>query len=244
MTPANSYSPSWFEFFQSSIGEERTQREVEFACAVAPLPKFRRVLDVCCGMGRHARELAARGYSVTGVERDGGAIQRARELGGGPDYIQIDVRDHRPAQSAFDAAVIMSQSFGYFDSSTNSAVLERVAYGIRKGGRIILDLWSPEFFEAHQGERSLEMPAGIVRENKRVNDGRLFVHLNYPDGSEEDFEWQLFTVPKMKSLAESLGLTVIVACTDFNPMTRPNRINPRLQFVLERQDEVGLTSGS
>ena len=234
MTPANCYSRNWFEFFHAPIGEERTQREVEFICAVAPLPKFGRILDVCCGMGRHARELAARGYSVTGVERDGRAIERARELGGGPDYIEADVRDYRPAPSAYDLVLIMSQSFGYFDNSTNRDLLGRLAGGIRKGGRIVLDLWSLEFFEAHQGERDLEMQAGIVRENKNVRDGRLFVHLRYPDGAEEDFEWQLFTGKEMQALAESAGLTVIVACTDFHRSTTPQVENPRVQFVLER----------
>jgi SAM-dependent methyltransferase len=233
MMGANSYSRNWFEFFHATIEEERTQREVEFICAVAPLPKFRTVLDVCCGMGRHARELAQRGYCVTGVERDERAIGKARELGGGPDYIQADVRDYRPEKSAYDLAMIMSQSFGYFDSSTNGDILGRVASGIKNDGRMILDLWNREFFEAHQGERDLEMPAGVVRETKKVSDGRLFVDLTYPNGAEEHFEWQLFSAAKMRSLAESVGLTVIIACTDFNPSTARQVENPRIQFVLE-----------
>jgi len=234
MTRSNCYSRHWFEFFHAPIEEERTQREVEFICAVAPLPEFRRVLDVCCGMGRHARELAQRGYSVLGVERDDRAIGKARELDGGPHYIQADVRDYRPAKSAYDLAIIMSQSFGYFDSSTNGDFLGRLASSIRNGGRIILDLWHREFFEAHQGKQDLEMPAGVVRETKKVSDGRLFVHLRYPDGGEEDFEWQLFTGTEMPALAESAGLTVIVACTDFHRSTTPQLENPRVQFVLER----------
>jgi len=234
MTRSNCYSRHWFEFFHAPIEEERTLREVEFICAVAPLPEFRRVLDVCCGMGRHARELAQRGYSVTGLDRDDRAIGKARELDGGPHYIQADVRDYRPVKSAYDLAIIMSQSFGYFDSSTNGDLLGRLAGSIRNGGRIILDLWNREFFEAHQGERDLEMQSGVVRENKKVRDGRLFVHLRYPDGAEEDFEWQLFTGTEMQALAESAGLTVIVVCTDFNQKTRPNGTNPRVQFVLER----------
>jgi SAM-dependent methyltransferase len=99
---SNSYSSRWFEFFHEGIGDERTNREIEFICAIAPLPGFRKVLDVCCGMGRHARGLAARGYSVTGIERDPGAIARARAAGGGPDYLQADVRDYRPERSACD----------------------------------------------------------------------------------------------------------------------------------------------
>src|SRR4051812_38012308 len=113
-------------------------------------------------MGRHARALVQRGYSVTGIERDADAIAKARELGGGPEYVQADVREYQPASSAYDVAIVMSQSFGYFDNETNREVLRSLAGGIRKGGRVLLDLWSPDFFIAHQGERTLDTSFGIV----------------------------------------------------------------------------------
>lgn len=167
MPCSNSYSAQWFEFFHDTIGEERTSREVEFICQIAPLPSFRRVLDVCCGAGRHARALSARGYSVTGIERDSGTITKARELGSRPDYIQADVRDYEPAKSEFDLAIVMSQSFGYFDAKMNRELLARIAIGLRSGGKIILDVWNPEFFAAHEGERLLETPAGAVAKRRR-----------------------------------------------------------------------------
>ncbi|MFL6518747.1 MAG: class I SAM-dependent methyltransferase [Chthoniobacterales bacterium] len=234
MTAPNSYSRHWFEFFDTPIGAQRTAREVDFICSVAPLPEFRRVLDICCGMGRHARALAGRGYSVTGVERDPGAIAKARELGGGPDYVDADVREYQPATSAFDVATIMSQSFGFFDNETNRELLGRLARGIRQGGRILLDLWSPNFFNAHQGEWTFETPSGVVREEKRIDHGRLLVHLTYPDGAEENFDWQLFTPAQMKSFAESVELTLVSACTNFDAAEMPSAENPRIQFVLQK----------
>jgi SAM-dependent methyltransferase len=234
MTPTNSYSRDWFEFFHAPIGEDRTALEVNFICSVAPLPEFRRVLDLCCGMGRHARALARRGYLVTGVERDAVAIVKARELGDGPEYVEADIREYQPPTSAFDVAIVMSQSFGFFDNETNRELLGRLAGGIRKGGRILLDLWSPAFFSAHQGERTLEKPFGVVREGKRIHDGRLRVHLTYPDGAEENFDWQLFTPAQMESFAESVGLTLASACTNFDTGEKPNAENPRIQFVLQK----------
>jgi SAM-dependent methyltransferase len=230
----NSYSEGWFKFFHIDIAESRTTKEVDFICASAPLPAFRKVLDICCGMGRHARALFNRGYAVAGVERDAAAIAKARELGGGPSYIKADVRDYRPDPGAHDAAIVMSQSFGYFDERTNRDLLKRLTMSVRAGGRVILDLWNPEFFARHQGERDFELPDGIVHERKRVEDGRLFVHLDYPDDGSDDFEWQLFTPAEMNSLAESVGLHVIASCTDFDPAAHPTPAEPRLQFVLER----------
>lgn len=230
----NSYSRRWFEFFHAGIAESRTVQEVDFVRAFAPLPGFRKVLDVCCGMGRHARVLSNCGYSVTGIERNAAAIARARELAGGPSYVQADVRDYQPDVGAYDVAIIMSQSFGYFDDATNRDLLRRLGISVREGGRVILDLWNPEFFVTHQGERKFDLPDGTVRERKRVEDGRLFVHLDYPDGGYDDFEWQLFTPAEMRVLADSVGLTLVVSCTDFDDKKKPSPAKPRIQFVLER----------
>jgi SAM-dependent methyltransferase len=188
---SNTYSRRWFELFHVGIDETRTVRETEFVCSCAPLPDFKNILDVCCGMGRHARALSERGYNVTGVDRDSTAIGKARELGVGPNYVVADIRDYQPAPAAFDAAIVMGQSFGHFDSSTNRDVLLRLVIGLRKCGRVVLDLWNPEFFVAHQGVRELKMSQRIAVETKSVEGGRLFVQLDYLDDDHERFEWQL-----------------------------------------------------
>lgn len=234
-TESNLYSPRWFELFHLGIDEARTIQEVNFVCRCAPLLDFRKVIDVCCGMGRHARMLASAGYSVTGIDRDPDAITKAREVGGRPSYVIADIRDYQPESGAFDAAIVMGQSFGYFDAVTNRDVLGRLTAGVRTYGRVLLDLWAPEFFAAHQGERELETAAGVVRENKRVHRDRLYVQLEYPDGTQEQFEWQLFTPAEMKQLAQSVGLNLLFSCTDFDSATLPSPANPRIQFLLERR---------
>ncbi|MBA3961768.1 MAG: class I SAM-dependent methyltransferase [Chthoniobacterales bacterium] len=208
--------------------------EVDFISSFAPLTQFPKLADVCCGMGRHARALSKRGYTVTGVERDLAAVAKARELGGGPCYIEADLRDYQPEIAAYDAVIVMGQSFGHFDAAANRAVLGRLATGLRPSGRLILDLWHPEFFASHQGERDFELADGIVRETKRVRGDRLFVHLAYPTGEQEDFEWQLFSRTDMKALASSLGLTLVACCMDFDCSDEVRAATPRIQFVLER----------
>jgi len=229
----NAYSRKWFEFFHAGIDEARTTRETEFICACAPLPDFRNLLDVCCGMGRHARALSDRGYSVTGIDRDTDAIAKARELDSRLNYVVADIRDYQPAPEMFDAAIVMGQSFGHFDAGTNRQILRRLADGVRKRGRVILDLWNPEFFIAHQDEREFKTSQGTVREKKRVDDDRLFVQLDYPDGTREQFGWQMFTPEQMTQLADAVGLGGLVSCTDFDTTMVPSPTNPRIQFVLE-----------
>jgi len=230
----NTYSQQWFASFHRPISDARTRAEADFVCSVAPLPDFCRIADVCCGMGRHARTLAERGYLVTGIDRDASVLTKARELGGGPRYIQMDLRDYSPETGEYDAIVILGQSFGHFDPGTNAAVLRRLATGLRHRGRIVLDLWDADFFQTHQGERELQVPDGTVHEVKRVEDDRLFIQLSYPDGEQEDFEWQLFTVDAMDAIAGRAGLSRIACCTDFDRSVAPSPSKPRVQFVLEQ----------
>jgi SAM-dependent methyltransferase len=231
---ANSYSRQWFEHFHLKVPVERTTREVEFVCKHAPLPAYRRAADICCGMGHHARALAALGYEVTGIEREAVAVDAARALGGGPKYVQTDILAHSFEESSYDLVLVMGQSFGYFRDDLNRDLLARFASAIRPNGIVVLDLWNPEFFLAHQGTRELSLPNVNIRETKRVGAGRLFVHLDYPDGSAEDFEWQLFTASQMESLASAVGLALCVVCTDHDASVAPKLDNPRLQFVLRK----------
>ena len=230
----NSYSPAWFEFFHVGIAASRTEQETAFIVRACPLPAYRRILDLCCGMGRHARALAALGYEVTGVERDTQAIAAARDQAGGPIYIQADVRDYQPNAAAFDAVAVMSQSFGYFDPATNASLLGKLAAALRPGGRLLLDLWNPAFFLPRQGQRTFALPTGSVRETTRLEGGRLFSRLDYPDGGHDAFEFQTFSAEEMARFAEPLGLRMDIACTNFDAGTPPSADNPRIQFVLAR----------
>jgi len=231
---ANAYSARWFDFFHTPIPEDRTRLEVEFVTTNAPLPGFRRVADICCGMGRHARALTALGYEITGVERNATAVEVARQMGGGPRYVCADVRESVLSPNEYDAIIVMSQSFGYFDEATNIGVLTGFGDALRPGGRVVLDLWNPDFFHRHQGERSLDLPLGTIIETKEIRENRLLVRLEYPDGGVECFDWQLFTSQKMAELAKAARLQLLVSCTNFDNTTVPYADSARIQFVLAK----------
>jgi hypothetical protein len=74
----------------------------------------------------------------------------------------------------------------------------------------------------------------VVQETKRLNGDRLRVQLDYPDGAHEEFEWQLFSPAQMIALAQSVGLALLLSCTNFDITITPSRARPRVQFVLER----------
>ena len=120
---ANAYSRGWFELFLDRIPDEQTEAEVAFVARQLPLPDYRSVLDLCCGPGRHALRLAARGYAVTGIDRDEAAIAAARDRAGDlpTAFYTLDMRDLGSLPGRFDAVVSLWQSFG---TSTRRPMLE------------------------------------------------------------------------------------------------------------------------
>jgi SAM-dependent methyltransferase len=230
----NRYSAAWFDAFLRSIPPAQTEAEVAFLARALPLPAHRRVLDVCCGLGRHSRALAARGYEVSGVDRDPDLIAEARRLAGGVTYYAGDMRDLAPIPGVFDAALILWQSFGQFAPGENDATLAGVVAKLRPGGRFVLDINHRAFFAAHTGERRLERDGRLILERTRMAGPRLHVTLDYGSGPADRFEWELFTPEEIAARGERAGLRLLCACSGFDLDQPADPAVPRMQLVFER----------
>jgi SAM-dependent methyltransferase len=203
----NEYSRRWHETFSKD-----RDGSVDVSFLAQWLPPGR-VLDVCCGFGRHKRGLEERGWEVVGVERDPDVAAAAGALG-------LDMRELPRIDGMFDAVICMWASFGYFSSAENRRVLATMVEKLGPGGRLVLELYNRDFFEPRQGTRTLAQ--GVV-ETTRVERGRLFVHLGYTDGQTDELEWELF---KPSEIREAVGLTCVYE--DASPDA------PRMIHVFER----------
>ncbi|MFN0133130.1 MAG: class I SAM-dependent methyltransferase [Phycisphaerales bacterium] len=122
--------------------------EAEQAITLARVKPGDRVLDLPCGPGRHAVELARRGMIVTGVDRTAAYLDRARahaaSAGVRTEFLQGDMRDFRPP-GEFDAVVNLYTSFGYFKDPTDDRRAARTLHdALRPGGRLVMDIMGRE----------------------------------------------------------------------------------------------------
>jgi SAM-dependent methyltransferase len=236
-TMINAYSQTWFDLFLETRPPAATEREVAFLARQLPNPPYTRLLDLCCGQGRHANVLALRSYEVVGVDRDAAALAVARRNApSAVTYLQGDMRELEGVAGRFHGVLCLWQSFGYFDPATNRDVLRQAARKLEPGGRLILDVYNRPFWEAHQGTWQFERKGTAVRATQRMQGERLTVHLEYGDGSGSDtFEWQLFTAEEIGRLARACGLRTVLACSGFEEGRAVTAEEHAMQVVLERE---------
>lgn len=230
----NDYTRQWFEVFLETMPSEWTTAEVAGVVRRLPRPEFRRVLDVCCGPGRHARQLVEHGYEVTGVDRDATAVQQARDAIPSGTFLQLDQRELGRLAGPFDAAVILWQSFGYFDPTDNDRVLADIARVLRPGGRLLLDLFHPGYFEAHQGRTTAVRDPRCRAITNELRRGRLTSTIEYVDGTTESMDWELFTPDSLAERASSMELREIERCAWWDHGRHPGADEQRFQSVFEK----------
>jgi ubiquinone/menaquinone biosynthesis C-methylase UbiE len=126
-------------------GNELGGREVAFALRALDLKKGSRVLDLCCGAGRHSRALARAGLDVVGVDLSTDLLNEAREQSEKLkiEYLRCDMRDVPLASESLDGAVSLFTSFGYFmDEADDLRVLRGVARMLKPGARFLFDFFN------------------------------------------------------------------------------------------------------
>jgi SAM-dependent methyltransferase len=238
----NAYSALWFQLFMPLQTEEWTEKDVAFLARQLPLPRYARVLDLCCGYGRHALKLDQRGYQVTGLDRDEAAIDEARkraaEAGQEIDYLMGDMRQVDELVGEFDAVINMWQSFCFFDEETNRDLLRQIHSKLTPGGRFIIDMYNREYFENHQGSQRQEINGITIESTSYMQGNRWHSIQRYSDESSEQgsdhFDWQMFSPAEFSAMAASLGFRTILACTWSDEQKTPSPEIARVQMVLEK----------
>lgn len=134
----------WYlRYWIQPLTVEQTGREVDAIIRFLDLAPGARVLDLCCGQGRHSLELARRGYDVVGYDLSHTLLDHAREESKKEnltiEFVQGDMRE-LPFDCEFDGAFNFYTAFGYFEhDEENQQVLTAAAAALKPRARFLLD---------------------------------------------------------------------------------------------------------
>ncbi|GAB3935537.1 class I SAM-dependent methyltransferase [Larkinella terrae] len=206
------------EAWKAAQTDEQTELEADFLNDVLALQPGQRVLDVFCGYGRHAIELARLGYSVTGVDISTESILQLQKtaqreklsieaLAG--DFLTV------PLASGFQGAYCMGNSFSFFPHDQMAVFLEKIAGSLTPGGYFVADTAMiaesvlPDF-----QERSWMQIGDITFLMENEYDARascVTAHLTYLRNGQTEHRTSrhyIYTVAELHRLFQKTGLIV------------------------------------
>lgn len=163
---------------------DNTRAEVDLLVQAAGLQPGQRILDLCCGQGRHTLELARRGFAhAQGIDQSkyllGVARKRAKEQGVNARFALGEVRTLKLPTAQLDCVAMMGNSFGYFQHADDDlVVLSLVRKALKPGGILAMDLTDGAWVRANFEPRSwewLNQDELVVRERQLSDDGQRLV---------------------------------------------------------------------
>lgn len=186
--------PDWWRRIFNSIylktdadvvdNQNNTHKETELFSSILHLSPEDKILDLCCGQGRHCLELARRGFkNVEGLDRSHYLIQRAKahakKEGLSLRFREGDARRLPYPSDTFDAVMVLGNSFGYFETVQDDLrVLKEIFRVMKPWGRFIIDVTDGTYLKEHFQPRSwewIDQNLFVCRERSLALDGQRLI---------------------------------------------------------------------
>jgi SAM-dependent methyltransferase len=127
---------------------QATQKQALFVLESLGVAPGSQLLDVGCGYGRHAMELAARGHHVVGLDSSLPLLIRgadeAQRRGLTINFVHGDMREIT-FENQFDGAYCLFSTFGYFDDETNKKTAQNIARALKPGARFVVEVLNRDY---------------------------------------------------------------------------------------------------
>ncbi len=233
----------WEALYKDTTPPEQTQKECELVLHFMPVERHRHVLDLACGVGRHAIELAGNGYHITGVDINPRVLEVARAQVQGvkdpPEFLELDLHNLNELEGEYDGVLLFWKSFGFFDAALQLEIFRQVHRLLRKGGRLLLDLYNRRYYQEY-GQELLRTRAEFDRKGWEEAERYRFMvgHEESIDvgGSKQGrlLDPNMFTPGEVVGIAGNRGLVLVGSCSQYSPDIPASPEHPRMQLIFER----------
>ena len=222
--------------------DQNTSKDIDLLISTAQLDPSHRILDLCCGQGRHSIELARRGFSgVTGVDRSRYLVRLAKKRAKQEDlsvsFKEGDARKFRLPAESFDCVTLMGNSFGYFERIEDDLkVLDSIWRVLKPGGCIVLDVVDGEWMRSHFEPRSwewIDQNHFVCRERALAEDAERLISREVVTHAERGVIADQFYAERLYSFA---GLQALLKDSRFLEVEQCKAP----ETLSERQQDLGM----
>ncbi|CAM3143961.1 methyltransferase domain-containing protein [Paenibacillus taichungensis] len=205
-----------------------------------------KVLDLCCGMGRHSLALADAGFQVTGIDLSDVLLREARNMDTEHrvEWYHADMRE-LPLKGGFDAVVNLFTSFGYFrEDGEQLRVLRAIRRMLKPGGSYIIDFMNTAYVTRHLVQHSTRESEGQnIEEFRKIQDGfvQKEIHITDTASGQKPRIYQervkLYTREQLRDLLHEAGLMVDQVHGGYDEEKYDEQTSPRMIFVGHRPEQ-------
>lgn len=183
------------------------------------------ILDVGCGMGRHALEFAERDITVHGIDISKAYLETARdraESRGVSERVQFDQHDMRRVgelDATYDLVAALFGSFGLYGRETDQRIVTQLRELVADDGGLIVELAN----KAHElynyspyDVREVEDRFIVQRDDYDVETDVLRSKYDVFEGETRDyrgqmeFRYHLYSIPEMEALCHEAGFDSVI----------------------------------
>lgn len=181
---------NYAEKYDNEIFTQGTNGECDFIEVELKSNKRLKILDVGCGTGRHAIELAKRGYSVTGIDLSDSQLAKAKEKAE-KNNLKIDFQKQDARNLAFvkkfDVAIMLCEGgFPLMETDEmNYAILKSVTKSLKNNATFIFTTLNGLFSLYHSVE---EFFTSESRDGNATYRGNTFDLMTFRDHNITEVE--------------------------------------------------------
>ena len=217
---------------------EITKMEVDLFQEILQLKGDEKILDLCCGHGRHSLELARRGFKfVEGLDRSHYLIQKAKSQAKKENlpvkFREGDARKLPYPPDTFDVVMILGNSFGYFETVEDDLrVLKEVFRVLKPWGKILIDVADGEYLKANFKKQTwewIDKKHFVCRERTLSSDGtrlitrEIVTHIEKGVIVDQFYAERLYTKKDIEELLIKAGFSDVKFLKEVSPLSKRNQ---------------------
>jgi len=215
-----------------------TNEEINQFLSILKISPEDKILDLCCGQGRHSLGLARRGFKfIEGLDRSHYLIQRAKKqaIKEGLDvrFREGDARKLPYPPDAFDIVMLLGNSFGYFETMEDDLrVLKEVFRVLKPWGRLLIDVADGGYLKENYQPRSwewIDKKLFVCRERSlSLDEQRLIsreVITNVEKGviADQFYAERLYSRDSLPQILKTAEFNDIIFHNEFSPDSERNQ---------------------
>jgi len=236
--------PNWWQNIFNSIylktdsdvveDKQITKKEIDLFTEILSLSSEDKILDLCCGQGRHCIELENRGFkNIEGLDRSHYLIQKAKKRSLKIKFREGDARKLPYSPDTFDAVLILGNSFGYFETiKEDIMVLKEVFRVLKPFGKFLIEIadgsyqkknFKPKSWEWMDKNHFVCRERSLSLDKTRLISREIVNHVSNGVIADQFYAERLYTQEELIELLKQVGFSDINYHGIITPQSKRNQ---------------------